>query len=188
MNEPDRNHSKSASEGTKPAAREAAGSFGVNALSSDDLRERLWAYEDFSTAQEHPAYNVAGAFASLGFIMASIRRTRRFWLAMAAVGVFVGAALFAYFPVSYSATTTIFVKNNPGVDAVSAMQTQVVMAQSQTVAANAAKALDLTQSLASFRAAYLVNVVTDSDPVHHRDRADRAGGRRPGQRARPTST
>jgi capsular polysaccharide biosynthesis protein len=158
VNEPDRNHSMS--EGTKPAARDAS-SFGVDALSSDDLRERLWAYEDFTTAQEHPAYNVAGAFASLGFIGASIRRTRRFWLTMAAVGVIVGGALFAYFPVSYAASTTILLKNNPGEDAVSAMQTQITMAQSQTVAANTVKALHLTQSVSSFRAAYVAALVTD---------------------------
>jgi capsular polysaccharide biosynthesis protein len=158
VNEPDRNHSMS--EGTKPAARDAS-SFSVDALSSDDLRERLWAYEDFTTAQEHPAYNVAGAFASLGFIGASIRRTRRFWLTMAAVGVIVGGALFAYFPVSYAASTTILLKNNPGEDAVSAMQTQINMAQSQTVAANTVKALHLTQSVSSFRAAYVAALVTD---------------------------
>jgi capsular polysaccharide biosynthesis protein len=161
VNEPDRNHSTSMPEGTQPAAREAASSFSVNALNSDDLRERLWAYEDFTTAEEHPAYNVAGAFASLGFIGSSIRRTRRFWLAMAAVGVIVGGALFAYFPVSYAATTTVLLKNNPGEDAVSAMQTQVTMAQSQTVAANTAKALGLTQSVSSFRAAYTASVVTN---------------------------
>lgn len=158
MNEPDRNHSMS--EGTKPSARDA-GSFSVDALSNDDLRERLWAYEDFTTAQEHPAYNVAGAFASLGFIGASIRRTRRFWLTMAAVGVIVGGALFAYFPVSYAASTTILLKNNPGEDAVSAMQTQITMAQSQIVAANTVKALHLTQSVSSFRAAYVAALVTD---------------------------
>jgi len=45
-------------------------------LSADEVRERLWAYEDFAAADEHQPYNVTGSFASLGYLWAAIKRSR----------------------------------------------------------------------------------------------------------------
>ena len=129
---------------------------------SDDLRERLWAYEDFSSAtQEQSPFNVAGAFASLGFIGAAIRRSRRFWGVWAIIGLIVGLGIYVKYPVSYQATASILIKNDPGEDAVSAIQTQLSIAESRTVAGNTLKELGLSQSISSFQAAYTVTVVTD---------------------------
>jgi capsular polysaccharide biosynthesis protein len=130
-------------------------------FSPDDVRERLWTYEDFTAADEYPPFNVAGAFASLGFIGAAVRRSRRFLFFMAAIGMMAGLATFVVYPVSYQASVTVLVKNNPGDDPVSAMLTQVTLVESQSVASGAVKALGLTQSVASFQAAYMVTVVTD---------------------------
>jgi len=133
----------------------------IGALSADDVRERLWAYEDFAAAQERQPFNVAGAFTSLGFIGAVIRRSRRFWLALAAIGLVAGFAVYLKYPVSYQATASVLIKNNPGEDAVSAMQTQQQLLESQSVAASTLKSLGLTQSVSSFQAAYTVTVLTD---------------------------
>lgn len=130
-------------------------------LSRDDVRERLWAYEDFTAAEEHPPFNAAGSLASLGFIGAAVRRSRRFWLTWAAVGMIIGLGVFVEFPVSYQATVTVLVKNSPDEDPVSAMLTQVNMAEARTVAANTVKSLGLTQSVSSFQSAYTATVVTD---------------------------
>jgi capsular polysaccharide biosynthesis protein len=133
----------------------------LDALSPDDVRERLWVYEDFTGAEEHPAFNMAGAFASLGFIGAAVRRSLRFWLILAAVGMVAGLGVFIVYPPSYQAKVTVLVKNNPDVDPVSAMLTEVILVESQSVASGAVKALGLTQSVSSFQAAYTATVVTN---------------------------
>lgn len=135
----------------------------VGALStSDDLRERLWAYEDFPALEEPPPpFNIAGAFASLGFIGAAVRRNRRFWLAWALIGMIIGLGIYVKFPVAYQATVSILIKNNPNEDPVSAMETDQELATSYTVASNTVKALHLPQSVGSFQAAYTASTVTD---------------------------
>ena len=134
---------------------------GMGTLDADDVRERLWAYEDFTAAQEHAPFDMAGAFASLGFIRAAVRRRRRFWVLWAVIGMVAGLGIFVKYPVSYQATVTLIVKNNPQDDPVSAMQSQVTLVESKTVAAGTVRALDLPQSVSSFQAAYTVTVVTD---------------------------
>jgi uncharacterized protein involved in exopolysaccharide biosynthesis len=133
----------------------------IGTLSADAVRERLWAYEDFTVAEEHQPFNVAGSFASLGFIGAAIRRSKWFLLACAVAGIVAGLVIYAEYPVSYQATVTVLVKNDPGQDAISAMQTQLQLVQSESVAADTVKALGLTQTVSSFRAAYSATMVTN---------------------------
>ena len=133
----------------------------LDPISPDDVRERLWAYEDLTVAEEHPPFNVAGTVASLGFIGAAVRRSRRFWLILSAIGMVAGLGVFIAYPVSYQASVTVLVKGNPAEDPVSAMLTEVVLVESQSVASGAVKALGLTQSVSSFQAAYTATVVTN---------------------------
>ena len=133
----------------------------IGTLSADVVRERLWAYEDFATAEEHQPFNVAGSFASLGFIFAAIRRSRRFLIACAVIGIVAGLGVYVKFPVAYVATVSVLIKNNPGEDPVSAMQTQVQLVESQSVATATVKSLGLPQTVSSFRAAYTASAVTD---------------------------
>jgi capsular polysaccharide biosynthesis protein len=133
----------------------------LDTLSPDDVRERLWAYEDFAVAEEHPPFNVAGAFASLGFIGAAVRRSLRFWLILGAIGMVAGLATFIVYPPSYQANVTVLVKNNPVDDPVSAMLTEEILVESRSVASAAVKALGLSQSVSSFQAAYTASVLTD---------------------------
>lgn len=134
----------------------------IGALSTgDDLRERLWAYEDFPVLEEHPPFNIAGAFASLGFIGAAIRRSRRFWIAWMIFGMLAGLGIYVKYPVSYQASVSLLIKNSVNEDPTAAMQTDQALAQSYTVAANTVQALHLTQSVSSFRAAYTASTLTD---------------------------
>lgn len=142
MNQPESNY------------RNGRGQAKISMLSADEVRERLWAYEDFAAADAHQPYNVTGSFASLGFIWAAIKRSRRLWLVWAVIGILAGLGIYVKYPVSYVATVSVLVKNNPVQDPISAMETQVQLVESQSVAANTVKALGLTQSVSSFRAAY----------------------------------
>jgi capsular polysaccharide biosynthesis protein len=130
-------------------------------LSAYDVRERLWTYEDFTITEEHPPFDVAGSFASLSFIGAAVRRNLRFLAILAAIGMIAGLGVFVRYPVSYQASVTVLVKNDPAEDPVSAMLTQLTLVESQSVASAAVKALGLTQSVSSFQAAYTAAVVTN---------------------------
>jgi capsular polysaccharide biosynthesis protein len=132
----------------------------ISTLSADEVRERLWAYEDFAAADEHQPYNVTGSFASLGYLWAAIKRSRRFWLVWAVIGIVAGLGIYVKYPVSYVATVSVLVKNNPGQDPISAMQTQVQLVESESVAANTVKTLGLPQPVSSFRAAYTATSTT----------------------------
>ena len=133
----------------------------IGTLSADDVRERLWAYEDFAAAEEHQPFNVAGSFASVGFLFAAIRRTKRLWLTWAVIGIVGGLAFAVKFPVSYQANVSVLIKNNPGEDPVSAMQTQIQLVESNEVAKGTVTALSLPQSVSSFQAAYTAKALTD---------------------------
>jgi capsular polysaccharide biosynthesis protein len=127
----------------------------------DDLRDRLWAYEDFSAAQEHPSIDVTGAFASLGFLRAALRRTRRFWMGMGALGFLIGCGIYVSSPPAYSAATTLLLTNAPGTDPGTAMLTEQSLAASLPVAAAAVRQLGLTESPGTLLADCTVTPVTD---------------------------
>jgi capsular polysaccharide biosynthesis protein len=133
----------------------------MSVTDADDIQDRLWAYEDFSAAQEHPSVDVTGAFASLGFLRAALRRTRRFWLLLGAIGFIIGCGIYVTFPPSYSASTTLLVTSAPGTDPTTAMLTEQSLAASLPVAAAVVKQLGLHESPSSVLAAYTVTPVTD---------------------------
>ena len=128
---------------------------------ADDLRERLWAYEDFSTAQEHPSIEVTGSFTSLGFLRAALRRGRRFWLGMGAVGLVVGIAIFAELPPAHSASTTVLLTVAAGSDPNTTMLTDQSMAASEPVAQDVISQLHLTQTPQSLLASVTATGITE---------------------------
>lgn len=127
---------------------------------ADNLRDKLWAYEDFSSALEHPSIDVTGAFASLGFLRGAIRRGRRLWLTMGAIGVLVGCGIYVSSPPAYSAATTLLLTNAPGTDPTTAMLTEQSLAASLPVAAGVVKQLGLTESPSAMLAHYTATPVT----------------------------
>jgi capsular polysaccharide biosynthesis protein len=134
---------------------------GTLSTGDDDLRERLWAYEDFSAAEEHPGIDVTGAFVSLGFLRAALRRRRRLWCATGAIGFVIGCGVYVAYPPAYSATTTLLLTNAAGIDPTTAMQTNVSLAESDAVATAVVKELGLSQSPSSLLAAYTATAPTD---------------------------
>jgi capsular polysaccharide biosynthesis protein len=135
-------------------------------LSDTGLREQLWAYDDTpepkeNLAEERPVDEVTGRFVNLGFIRAAIRRNLRFCLAAGLIGLIVGCGLYVKFPPAVQASTSVFITNNPNSDAVSAMLTNVTLAESRPVAQAALDKLGLQQTPASLQAASTASVVTN---------------------------
>jgi capsular polysaccharide biosynthesis protein len=135
-------------------------------FSASGLREQLWAYDDTpepreNLADERPVDEVTGGFVNLGFIRAAIRRSLRFCIVAGLIGLIAGAVLYVKFPPAASASTSFFITNNPNQDAVSAMLTNVTLAESRPVAQAALDKLGLNQTPASFQAASTASVVTN---------------------------
>lgn len=127
----------------------------------DEARERLWAYEDFTAAEEHPGFDVTGAFASLGFLRAALRRTARAWCLAGVLGLLLGGALFAAEPPAYTASASVMLTNNPNEDPLSAITTDQALAESHAVASLVVRQLGLPETAAQFMASYTVTVVTN---------------------------
>jgi capsular polysaccharide biosynthesis protein len=130
-------------------------------VSAGALPEQLWADDDPVAADEPSASEISGGFASLGYIRAALRRSARFWLATGLIGLLIGCGLYVKYPPAFQASTSVFITNNPDQDAVSAMQTNVTLAESRPVAQAVIQKLGLKQSVSSLIAAYTASVVTN---------------------------
>ena len=131
------------------------------AVPDHGLPEHLWVEDDPVALDEPSASAISGGFTSLGFIRAALRRSARFWLATGLIGLLIGCGLYVKYPPAYQASTSVYVTNNPDQDAVSAMQTNVTLAESRPVAQAVIQKLGLKQSVSSLIAAYTASVVTN---------------------------
>jgi capsular polysaccharide biosynthesis protein len=126
-----------------------------------DLPERLWAYDDFMFEQDQPVSDFSAGLVSLGYIRAGLRRSARLWCATAAAGFVVGLGLAVAAPPSYQASTTILLTHNSSDDAVDAMQTDLALAQSHTVAERTMAKLNVKENVDAFVSAETITPTTD---------------------------
>jgi len=125
-----------------------------------DLPERAWGGGDFTPPEDMAADFNAG-LTSLGFIRAALRRSRRAWCAMAAVGFLIGLGVYVTSPPVYQASTTVFLTNGPEPQPGAAVADDQTIAQSIPVARLALQKLRLQESVGSFIASYVATPVTD---------------------------
>ena len=122
--------------------------------------ERLMAFDHFTAADDQPA-DVATGLVSLGYITAAIRRSTRFWCALAIIGMLVGVGLCVKSPPAYKASTSVLLTYGPEETPTSAVLDNQTIAESHAVAQLAMRKVGLQQSVGSFAAAYTVAVVTN---------------------------
>ena len=72
-----------------------------------------------------------------------VRRRRRLWLTFAVLGLAVGLALPKVMPLKYSATALLYLSHNPTADQTDAMANDVVLLQTEEVAAQTVSRLQL---------------------------------------------
>jgi capsular polysaccharide biosynthesis protein len=126
-----------------------------------DLPERLWAYDDFIVEEDQPVSDFAAGLISLGYIKAGLRRSARLWCATAAIGFVCGIGLAVAAPPAYQASTTILLTHNSSDDAVDAMQTDLALAESHTVADRTMAKLGVKESVNAFVSAETITPTTD---------------------------
>jgi capsular polysaccharide biosynthesis protein len=126
-----------------------------------DQPQRVSAYDDYSSADEHPGEYATG-IVSLGFIATALRRGVWLWLAIALAAMLAGLGLFVAFPPAYKATTTVLLKPFPDTQPTDGILTDIALAEIRTVAQSAVRQLGLPQeNVGSFLKAYSVTEVTD---------------------------
>ena len=126
----------------------------------NDLPGRLWADDDFTAVEDGTADFNAG-LTSLGFIRAALRRSARFWGAMAVAGLLIGAAVYVASPPADQASTTLLLTVGPEAVPGTAIQDDQAIAQSRAVAGLVVHKLGLPQSVSSFLGSYTATPVTD---------------------------
>lgn len=109
----------------------------------DSVTERLLEYDFFPHAEERAADEVTTGLVDLGFVGAALRRGKRVWIGLAALGLIVGGALFLHAKPSYQATASIYMYNDPNLDPLSSMQTDSAIASEPAVVTGALKTLGL---------------------------------------------
>ena len=112
----------------------------------NDLPGRFWSRRRFTAAEDEPADFNAG-LASMGFIRAAIRRSARFWGAMAVAGLLIGAAVYEASPHAAQASTTLLLTVGPEAVPGTAIQDDQAIAQSRAVAGLVVRKLKLPQSV-----------------------------------------
>ena len=129
----------------------------------DDLLGRLWA-DDTTVDEERPAAELTpGRLVNLGFFAAALRRRAWVWCLTGVLGLVIGSGLYLKFPPAYHATATVLlVYDNPDGNPSAEAPTEQSVAQSRVVAGRVVQELKLSQSVASFQAAYTVTVITDN--------------------------
>jgi capsular polysaccharide biosynthesis protein len=135
---------------------------------SRDVPERTRAYGGVTVGKDPPPADLAAGLVSLRFIGAALRRRAWLWCAIAVAGLLIGLAMYMAFPPACQASTTLLLTQIPTGNAgpvtplepPDAMQGDVVMLQSRTVAQRAMHELRLRQSVASFLATETVTPVT----------------------------
>ena len=125
----------------------------------DDLPERLWVLGEHTAREGHPAADSAG-LVSLFYIKSELRRHAMLLCVLTVLGLLVGGGLYATYPPSYTATTTVLLKAGPNQDPAVQIETDAALATSNGVAAAAVKQLGLPEPPSSLQANYNVTVLT----------------------------
>jgi capsular polysaccharide biosynthesis protein len=122
--------------------------------------DRGWEYDDYPVADDEAAVEPPPGPAGWHFLTAAVRRRAVAVCLSGVVGLFLGAGLLTVKPPTYKATVQVILTQNPGQDALDAMETQVALAQTHAVAGAVEKELGLTQSIPAFLGSYTVTPIT----------------------------
>ena len=106
----------------------------------------FWASNDYTDLEDQSTDFSAG-LVSLKFITTAIRRSVRFWGAMAVAGLLIGSGVYLTSPHVYQASTSLLLTNGPEVSTGTAILDQQAMAQSRAVAGAALRTLGLRLDL-----------------------------------------
>jgi capsular polysaccharide biosynthesis protein len=118
--------------------------------------------DEYAYVDDRPA-DIGTGLTSLGFIKAALRRRRRLWYTLAAVGLVIGLGLAVKQAPSYQASTSLLLTPQaaPGEASGAPILNEQTIAESRAVAELAMKQLGLQESVSHFQGEYTVTAPTD---------------------------
>ena len=93
------------------------------------------------SAESQPPVLLVGRLVSLRFVLGALRRRRKVWLSLAAVGLLVGLGYHLVVPRSYSAYATLYLAQAPGTDPAAGIANDLALLQTTAVGQRAADLL-----------------------------------------------
>jgi capsular polysaccharide biosynthesis protein len=120
----------------------------------------LGVYGDFAASQ-NPSADFPPGLMSLGYLKAAVRRSARFLLVMAAVGLLAGFGYYAKAPQSYQASASVLITLSPYENNLTAPADNPVIAETSAVAQLAVQKLGLQESASTFLKTYTASSVID---------------------------
>jgi len=116
-------------------------------------------------ADERPVGYLAGdvsvGLARLPSLAAAVRRRAAFCCAAGVVGLCLGGAVYVVRPPAFEASTSVLVMQNPALNPLDAVQTDVALAESRSVAGPVLRKIGLDENVSKFIGSYSVAAVTD---------------------------
>jgi len=91
--------------------------------------------------EPQPPVVLVGRLVSLRFVLSALRRRRKIWLSLAALGLVVGLAYHVVVPRSFNATATLYLAHSPATDDGVDMENDLALLQTNAVAEQAAARL-----------------------------------------------
>jgi capsular polysaccharide biosynthesis protein len=134
-------------------------------LAQDLLADVPWPDDNAAYAGERPpaelATSLASGLATFPYLGRTIRRRARVWCILGVVGLALGLGLHYVKPPPAKATTSIQLTYPPASNAIDAINTEVNLVTSRTVAGLAEHQLGLTENVTKFLASYTATDPTD---------------------------
>lgn len=144
---------------------------GPFAVSEDPGGPIFWPYGDPANPGAPAAPALESALVNLGFLGSAIRRGKKIWLTMAILGLLIGCGLFASVHLSYSASVSILMSEDPQGE-IGGVSTEPLLAKNLKVATAAVKALGLPLTPEAFLGMYSVTVINQSISTDTNDTID----------------
>jgi capsular polysaccharide biosynthesis protein len=107
------------------------------------------AFVDPETPDEY-----SGPLINLSFIKQALSRRRKFWIGAALAGLVIGSAFHTFVPAKYTAVADLYLNQPAGADPIAAMQNDVSLLETRTVAAQALTSLHLNADPGTFVSTY----------------------------------
>ena len=93
------------------------------------------------SSESQPPVVLVGRLVSLRFVLGALRRRRKIWLSLAAMGLVIGLGYHLVVPRSYSAHATLYLAQAPGTDPAEGMANDIALLQTPAVGHRAAELL-----------------------------------------------
>jgi capsular polysaccharide biosynthesis protein len=134
-------------------------------IDDEEAPEFIWADDDLGATRQPRtsrfAASLAIGLAAVPYLGAAMRRRGRLICVLGIVGLVLGVGYYSYKPPPFKASTSVIVAQNPDLNPLDAVLTDVAMMQSRSLAELAMHKLGLKESVTKFQATYSVDSLTD---------------------------